>query len=348
MRLDRRRLFLTLGNGWVVEHCYRPAIARLGGSLTDAIDIASDDAIGPGISRARELLEAAPETLLIVATPNRTHWPIARALAAPARRILVEKPIALPGELSAHTARGAAARGIFVSTPYRFRPDVALLAAWLKAGVVGEVRRVRIAWRRRAGIPRPGSWYTNAALAGGGVLIDLGPHVIDVGLALMGWPNIRVASASLWGGVDWDRCASDWMPAEEQTGLARDVETGARLGMIDGAGRELEVQVDWASDAAEDETVVDIDGSVGALRLRTLFGFAPGRARSAFTGMRKAELPLERDPATDFARMLQALDGESAASAEQGARVMAVIDQAYRLARADSAGAGLGDPRRIG
>jgi predicted dehydrogenase len=63
-----------------------------------------------------------------------------------------------------------------------------------QAGSFGDVYHVKAFWRRRQGIPRIGSWFTDKATAGGGALFDIGVHVLDVALHVL--DNFDVASVS--------------------------------------------------------------------------------------------------------------------------------------------------------
>ena len=80
----------------------------------------------------------------------------------------------------------------------RHRHDVALLKQHVAAGKLGRVYYAKAFWMRRAGIPGFGSWFTRQEQAGGGPLIDLGVHVLDMALYLMGNPRVLSVSAATY------------------------------------------------------------------------------------------------------------------------------------------------------
>lgn len=77
----------------------------------------------------------------------------------------------------------------------RHRGDVQVLKRHLDSGQAGSVYCAKGYWLRRDGIPAR-SWFTNREMPGGGPLIDIGVHVLDLALYLMGEPRVLSASAS--------------------------------------------------------------------------------------------------------------------------------------------------------
>jgi oxidoreductase len=329
--------FLILGNGWVCRSCYQPAIRRLGAGAALVFDTTPENDGAAAVDRALKLARRSGDLFVIVATPNASHWSLAKAFLATGNRVLVEKPLALPGEIGPHKVDTEGLRRLMVSTPYRHRPDVSRLRGLLAAGAIGEVRAIAMSWRRRAGIPRPGSWYTNRQLSGGGVLVDLGPHLLDLGLDLLGWPEVLIEQCTLSHADDWTGRSSAWMAGTANDDLPCDVELGACLALSDAGGRRITVDVAWASEVAEDTTTIEAIGANGRLRLTTLFGFAPGRSVGSVTGAATIDIALDRRPEVDFARMLQAFDDGTGAAGQDGIAVMDVIARAYRVAASASA-----------
>src|SRR5207342_1656896 len=66
---------------------------------------------------------------------------------------------------------------------------------------LGDIYNTRAFWLRRSGIPGLGSWFTSKELAGGGPLIDLGVHVLDMALWLLGNPRILAVSAATFAEI---------------------------------------------------------------------------------------------------------------------------------------------------
>ena len=71
----------------------------------------------------------------------------------------------------------------------RFTPNSQFLKKYIAAGLMGDIYTGRCGWIRRRGIPGKGGWFTSKELSGGGPLIDLGVHFIDLTTWLMGDPK---------------------------------------------------------------------------------------------------------------------------------------------------------------
>jgi predicted dehydrogenase len=71
-----------------------------------------------------------------------------------------------------------------------------VLKRYIDEGNMGTIYYVKASWMRRFGIPGRDSWFINKEMAGGGPLIDLGVHVLDMALYLLGEPRVHTVSAS--------------------------------------------------------------------------------------------------------------------------------------------------------
>lgn len=80
---------------------------------------------------------------------------------------------------------------------YRFSPEVEALKRFVDAGELGEIYAASVRALRRRGIPGWGS-FTNKELQGGGPLLDIGVHMLDVALYLMGYPEPEEALAATY------------------------------------------------------------------------------------------------------------------------------------------------------
>lgn len=138
--------------------------------------------------------------IVSVATPNSLHMPATVAALNSGRHVLCEKPLALnPGEAQQMVnAARANNRVLKVAFSHRVRGDVQTLKQQIESGALGKIYHAKASWMRRSGIPGMGGWFTTKATAGGGPLIDLGVHVLDMAMFLMGEPEIVSVTAATY------------------------------------------------------------------------------------------------------------------------------------------------------
>ena len=129
--------------------------------------------------------------LVVVATPNRSHVPVALAALHAGLAVVVDKPLAASAKEGARVVGEAARRGLVLSVFHNRRWDGDFLTVrhLVDIGALGEVHRFESRFERwRPG--RPGDAWRDRAdpRDGGGVLADLGSHVIDQAVVLLGPP----------------------------------------------------------------------------------------------------------------------------------------------------------------
>jgi predicted dehydrogenase len=182
-----------VGYGWVARDYMAPGIRAAGHRLVAVCDP------GEGSRRAAEAegarayatlpeLLADPEIEAVyVATPNHLHREAVVALSRAGKAVLCEKPMAArlgDDEAMAEAVRGS---GIFYGTAFdqRHHPGHRAMRALIEAGRLGTVTAVRIVyacWLDRAWTSVEGldNWRIDPVQAGGGALMDLAPHGIDL------------------------------------------------------------------------------------------------------------------------------------------------------------------------
>ncbi|MCC7353317.1 MAG: Gfo/Idh/MocA family oxidoreductase [Anaerolineae bacterium] len=151
----------------------------------------------------RELLAQPDIEAVSVCTPNNLHAPVTIAALEAGKHVLVEKPLATTvaeGEAMARAAEKAG-RVLMVVFNYRFRGDAQTLKRHVEGGGLGNVYYAQAGWLRRHGIPGIGSWFTQKAQSGGGPLIDLGIHVLDLATWLLGQPRVAAVSAATYAAL---------------------------------------------------------------------------------------------------------------------------------------------------
>lgn len=127
--------------------------------------------------------------LVVVATPNSTHFPLAAAALEAGKHVVVDKPFAITLAEAEALIALAAAKGRMLTVFHNRRWDGDFLTArsLVESGRLGEVRLFEAHWDRFRPVPKPG--WREAPEAGAGLLWDLGPHLIDQALVLFGRPD---------------------------------------------------------------------------------------------------------------------------------------------------------------
>jgi predicted dehydrogenase len=126
--------------------------------------------------------------LVVIATPNRDHAPIAHAAIAAGIAVVVDKPFAVNVDEAESVIAAAAARGVPLSVYQnrRWDGDFLTLQRLLHEGALGDVTRFESRFERWRPIPKSGWRESGSPLDAGGLLFDLGPHLIDQALQLFG------------------------------------------------------------------------------------------------------------------------------------------------------------------
>lgn len=187
-----------------------------------------------------------------IATPNATHVPIAEKALAAGHHVLLEKPA---GMNAAECDRLAAAEAagpqvLQIGLVCRSTPVAHAVRSIVESGRLGTVYQARAALHRRRGIPGLGGWFTDRAQSGGGPLIDLGVHVIDLVLHLLGQPKALRASGATYAhfGHDIERYLHlEMWGGPPQAGGTFDVEDHASAIVRFEGPLTLEVDVAWAA-----------------------------------------------------------------------------------------------------
>jgi predicted dehydrogenase len=149
-------------------------------------------------ARWEDMIELEGLDAVSVAVPTFLHAPIAIAALERGLHVLSEKPLArnaVEGQQMVDAARKAG-RVLDVAFNHRRRGDIQALKEVIDDGTLGRPYYAKASWLRRQGIPMLGSWFTNPELAGGGPLADIGVHVLDYSLHLLGEPKVLAVSAS--------------------------------------------------------------------------------------------------------------------------------------------------------
>jgi len=145
-----------------------------------------------------EMLAMDSISLVVVATPNDSHCPLAKECLLAGRDVVIDKPFAPTYAEAAEVVRLAEERGRLLSVYQnrRWDGDFKTLQKLIASGELGRVVSYESHFDRFRPQLRPGAWREQAG-PGAGVLFDLGPHLIDQALVLFGPPAAVSADVRL-------------------------------------------------------------------------------------------------------------------------------------------------------
>jgi predicted dehydrogenase len=181
-----------VGYGWVARDHAAPGMRASGAEVAAVCDPcpAARDASGaPGWDSVDLMLRGAACDAIYVATPNHLHRAAVEAAAAAGLPILCEKPMAATLADAEAMAEAARRAGVPYGTAYdqRHHPAHATMREWIRGGRLGTVTAVRIVyacWLDACW--SADNWRADKARAGGGALLDLAPHGLDLVQFLLG------------------------------------------------------------------------------------------------------------------------------------------------------------------
>ena len=184
-----------VGAGAIAQQSYLPAVRELpNADLRWVVDLNEDRAERlalefDGAGYASDYRDVVDETdAAIVATPPKFHGEIAETFLRSGVHVLTEKPVAETSRDAAELVALADEEGLHyaVSRQYREAPACRLLYNFVNSGVLGRVERFRMCFGDTTSWEFASDYRLQQSLAGGGVLTDKGPHVLDVALWLFG------------------------------------------------------------------------------------------------------------------------------------------------------------------
>ena len=300
-----------------------------------------------------EMLKLEELDLIYVLTPNVFHAEMTIAALNSGKHVVCEKPMAvssLEGQAMIKAAKDNN-RQLMISYQSRFREDSILIKSFADSGDFGDIYFAKAHARRRKEVPTWGV-FTNAQLQGGGPLIDIGSHALDLTLWLMG--NFEPASVTgtvyrkMKDEIDGNRFGA-WDPQSFQVedsafafitmknGATVILETSWALNTTDvreamssicgtKGGAEMFKKPDGKSDIIINTAKYGhlLDVSVPSLGRNAPFGLNPESAisrecRLTLEALHRGEpFPVSSDEALQVTRILEAIYQ----SAEQGRQVM--------------------------
>jgi predicted dehydrogenase len=206
--VEKRRLVLAeeigvgiIGFGLAAKVFHAPFVSAVPGLKLRAFVERKGDAAAQAYPAAETvrtveaLLEDPAIELVVVATPNETHYALAKQCLQAGKHVVIDKPFAATSEEAAELIELATAKGLVVAPFHnrRWDGDFLTVRKVLEEGSVGRLVTFESHFDRFRPMPRENTWKESANAANG-MLFDLGPHLVDQCVALFGVPNTVTAS----------------------------------------------------------------------------------------------------------------------------------------------------------
>ena len=283
-----------------------------------------------------ELLARRDVDAVCVCTPNNSHAAITLAALRAGKHVLCEKPMAVDAASAREMTETAerAGRWLTVGHQARFSPAAQALYRELRDGRCGALYFARTSMVRRMGVPTWGHFF-DPEVQGGGCLIDLGTHGLDLAMWLLDDFAPAYCSAGVFRGPgDRPTAANRWGPWDP---AALRVETSAFGQVVMKSGAVLSVDASWALHVAEDrEDAVTVCGTEAGAELfpggYALSGVREDRLTTTRCLLPEEEQTANRAQLADFIGAIRE-DRPPLVTARQSLAVAEVLEGLYRSAR---------------
>jgi predicted dehydrogenase len=325
-----------IGGGWP-GLAHARGYAEAGGfSIVAVADLIPDRRakLAEGSPKAKQYADAAEliaddeVEAVSICLPTAMHLPIGLAALKKKKHVIIETPPGLTAREAAKLSAAAIKAGTVLTYAFQRRFGGAELASKqaIEKGFAGDCLHARASLMRTRGIPVGTGWYSDKNQSGGGALLDLGSHMLDLGWHLLGHPkptSVYAVTRQQFADV------SATPNAVEDSAFA--------LVRFEG-GRSLELAVSWAINQppAQNGTACRVYGSSGAVEVYTPAG--PMLYRDFGKKADAKQTPLKQPKVAGHAAMLrqfrECILGKASPlfGAEQAVVIMEMVEAMYKSA----------------
>lgn len=288
-----------------------------------------------------------------VCVPNKFHMPVVTDCLAAGKSVLCEKPLARNAKEGQKMVDAAAKAGKLLMTSFnnRYRPESQILKQYIDQGVLGDIYFAKCGWIRRNGIPGWGGWFTQKEFAGGGPIIDLGVHMLDLTMWLMGNPEPTTVLASAYSVFGPKMQALGPWGTPNTKGKFDVEDMGCAMIKFSG-GQTIMLQAGWAGRIKREHVYSTLQGAEAGASLERVFeidGVDDSSVDTLELYTQENGVPVNRnlivEPDPNMGRLNAVghfvdclVDGkECISSGYDGLRIMKILDACYKSAESGKA-----------
>ena len=275
--MNKKLNIAVVGCGGIANCCHFPAYEKMDNvNIVAVCDIIHERALKAakqfGLSEDkaftdfREMLKLDGIEAVDICTPNYLHSIVAVEALGLGLHVFCEKPDAVSVAECEKMKAAAEKSGktLMVMRNNRFRETSKFMKKYIEDGKMGEIYAGHCGWIRRRGIPGKGGWFTTKELSGGGPLIDLGVHMIDLAIWLMGNPTPVSVT-----GCTYSKFADNTGEADSEHSKFGDVKEDGIFDVEDLAmgfirfdnGACLTIDFSWATNIEKEQHFVKLRGT---------------------------------------------------------------------------------------
>ena len=272
--MGKKLKIAVIGAGGIARGCHLPGYSRMDNvelvAICDIIrskaqEMAEKYGIPAVYENYEDVLDIPGLDAVDICTPNYLHSIIAVKALKKGLNVFCEKPDAINTEECEKMKKAAEESGklLMVMRNNRYMPISSFMKQYIADGKLGEIYAARCGWQRRRGIPGKGGWFTTKAQSGGGPLIDLGVHMIDLTMWLMGNPRPVAVSGCTYNKFA-DNDVSDSVNSsfgEKKADGTFDVEDLAMGFIRFENGACMQIEFSWASNIEEEQRFFELRGT---------------------------------------------------------------------------------------
>jgi len=218
-----------IGAGGVTQFGHIPSFQVIPGVDVVAIsdtntekleDVSKHIGIADMYTEYEHLLERKDIEGVSICTPNHLHAEVSIAALKSGKHVLCEKPFALNMKQAEAIINAASTSGkVFLGNfSHRFDLTTRIINSYIGKGKLGHIYYTKCSYLRRKGHPGLGGWFTHKKESGGGSLIDIGVHVMDLGLYFMRSPKPVSVTASTYDYFTKHADDGGWPPISTRLG----------------------------------------------------------------------------------------------------------------------------------
>lgn len=277
-----------------------------------------------------EVLESLPAILetdvdgVIIATPSALHAAQSIEALEAGKAVFCQKPLGRNAQEVKDVVETARAKDVLlgVDFSYRFTNGIKALKAVLDAGELGEIYGVNLVFHNAYGPDKP--WYFDPELAGGGCVMDLGVHLVDLLVWLFNNPEVNEVSSQLFS------------KGKKIEDIVSQVEDYAVAQMLLNDNIAVQLACSWNLPAGVDAVIeVSIYGTKGGVSFKNVNGSFYDFSTERFYGTSREVISAPGDAwggmaAIDWTEQLATKGNKFNADAYQYLKAAEILDRIYK------------------